>query len=153
MNRVINAFWKAVFWWKRNRAGWIDLRETVTATGLVIEVDGPGADGDGNFDLVLDSGQERLITGFGGRLTCCPPTVTPSIHCEVEPWASAELRAQFGRLHTGDRVRVVGAWGFDGVHTGRPMWLEVIAALIGHPPNVRDGWMEIHPVASIEVLQ
>lgn len=144
-----NLTWRAIFWYKR-RTGWLDLGEVVTATGTVIRVDPPGTDGDGNFDLQLDAGQERLITGFGGRFTCCPPVTVPSLHCEVEPWAEEELLAEFRSLRVGDRVRVTGRWGFDGVHTGRAEWLEVLLGLVRHMPNVREGWMELHPVERIE---
>lgn len=148
LSTLRNLWWRFVFWYKK-RTGWLDLGETITATGTVIRVDAPGTDGDGNFDVELDAGQERLITGFGGRLTCCPPVTTPSLHCEVEPWASAELLAAFRGLHPGDRVRVTGRWGFDGVHAGRTEWLEILLALVRHMPNVRAGWFECHPVESI----
>ena len=145
----MNWFWRLVFWWKR-RTGWIDLCEVVTATGVVVGIDAPGADGDGSFDITVDDDQRRLITGFGGRITTADPALYPSLHCEVEPWASDALRAAFTTLEVGDRVRVTGRWGFDGVHTGQSLWLEVLLALVRHAPNVRDGWFEIHPVESIE---
>jgi hypothetical protein len=147
----VSWFWRFVWWWK-HRTGFLDLGETLLVTGTVIRVDAPGADGDGNFDLRLDAGQERWITGFGGRLTCAPPVTEPSLHCEVEPWAPPDLRAMFGRLQVGDRIAVTGAWGFDGVHTGRSMLAEILLAVARHQPNVRQGWFEAHPVIRIEAL-
>lgn len=148
---VSNTWWRLVFWWKRG-TGWVDLGRVVTAVGTVIEVDLPGPDGDGNFDIVLDPNQTWLITGFGGRLTSCPPIYRPALHCEVEPWAGDYLAAMFRRLRIGDRVQVTGRWGFDGVHTGRAMWLEILLALVRHGPNIRQGWFEIHPVETLEIL-
>lgn len=149
---LTNLAWKLVFFWKK-RTGWLDLGEQITATGTVIEVDPPGADGDGNFDVLLDPGQERLITGFGGRLTSGAVSGVPSLHCEVEPWAAQDVVAAFRLLRVGDRVRVTGAWGFDGVHTGKPEWVEVLLALVRHMPDVRHGWFEAHPVERIERLE
>lgn len=144
-----NTWWRVVFWWKR-QTGWLDLGETIAATGTVIEVDAPGADGDGNFDLLLDAGQERLITGMGGRLTSGARSGVPSLHCEVEPWAARDVLQTFGALRVGDRVRVTGWWGFDGVHTGRAEWAEVLLAVVRHMPAVGTGWFEVHPVERIE---
>lgn len=144
-------WWRVVFWWKR-RTGWIDLGERITAIGTVIQVGPNDLDGDLNFDVQLDAGQERLITGFGGRLTSAADSGAPSLHCEVSPWAPAALRAAAGALQVGQRVRVSGAWGFDGVHTGRAEWVEVLLALVRHQPAVRTGWMECHPVDALEVL-
>jgi hypothetical protein len=128
MRWLENLFWRLAFWWKR-RTGWLDLGRVIT----VIEVDQPGTDGDGNFDLALDPGQEWAIS-------------------EVEPWASAGLIASFRQLQIGMRVRVTGNHGFDGVHTGRSMWLEVPLALVRHQPNMTAGWLECHPVTGLEIL-
>lgn len=147
---MFNWFWKLVFWWKK-RTGWLDFGQEITGTGTVIRVDPPGTDGDGNFDLLLDSGQEYLITGFGRR-TACPPVTAPSLHCEIEPWADQELLDQFAKLKVGDRVRVTGEWGFDGVHLGVWMPLEALAGFFRHQPNTRDGWFECHPVTKLEIL-
>lgn len=151
MKWLTNSWWRFVFWWKQ-RTGWLNLGQVLMVTGTVIEVDPPGTDGDGNFDLLLDPGQDQWITGFGGRLTSASPDLPPSLHCEVEPWASDELMGTFGRLKVGDRVRVTGSWGFDGVHLGIPEWLEVLAALVRHQPNVKEGWFECHPVTELEIL-
>lgn len=151
MIRPLQWFWRLVFWWKK-RTGWIDLGQTIIITGTVVGFDPPDLDGDGNFDVKLDPGFDRWITGFGGRLTTENEALGPSIHCEVPPWSSANLRDRFAGLRLGDRVQVTGAWGFDGVHTGRPEWLEVLLALVRHEPNVLDGWFEIHPVTEIVTL-
>lgn len=148
---MLNLLWRLVFWWKQ-RTGWIALERGVTATGTVVRVDPPGADGDGNFDLLLDEGQDRLITGFGGRLTSAPPVTIPSLHCEVERWAPNDLRRDFAALRPGDRVEVEGDHGFDGVHLGRSMLWEVIVALVRHQPRVDTGWFELHPVTAIRRL-
>lgn len=152
MRWIVLAFWRLVFWWKR-RTGFLDLGRDVVATGTVIRVDEPGTDGDGNFDVQLDVAQDWLITGFGGRLTACPPVTEPSLHCEVEPWAPAALQNAFAALRVGDRVRVAGRWGFDGVHTGRSMPVEILLALLRHEPNVHEGWFELHPVTALEQLR
>lgn len=147
----MNLFWRLVFFWKK-RTGWMDLRQEIEVTGIVINVEVPGLDGDGNFDVELDPGQERWITGFGGRQTFEPGAGRPSIHCEVEPWADQTLKSAFLSLKAGQRVRVRGSWGFDGVHLGTSEWIEVLAALLRHGPNVHDGWFEIHPVTSVAVI-
>lgn len=143
--------WRLVFCWKQ-RTGWLDLGEIVTATGVVVDHVPPGLDGDRTFAVKLDPGQDRLITGFGGRLTAEDPAVGPSLHCEIEPWSGENLEEIYACMKVGDRVRVTGHWGFDGVHLGVPMWREVIAAAIRHQPNVREGWFEIHPVETLEIL-
>lgn len=148
---MFNWFWRIVFWWKK-RTGWLALDRVVEAAGVVISVNPPSADGDGCFDVALDAGYEWLITGFGGRLTG-EGDKPPSLHCEIAPWAAADLKATYGRLKHGDHVRVSGAWGFDGVHTGRSMWIEVPLALVRHQPNVRRGWFEIHPVEKLEIVE
>jgi hypothetical protein len=151
MEWIVNLFWRLVFFWKK-RTGWIDLKQEIEVTGTVINAEVPGLDGDGNFDVELDPGQERWITGFGGRLTFEPGAGRPSLHCEVEPWASPSLKGTFTSLRVGQRVRVRGSWGFDGVHIGVAELIEVLAAIVRHGPNVHDGWFEIHPVKSIELL-
>ncbi len=144
-------FWRLVFWWKK-LTGFLDLKQQITITGTVIQRTQPDLDGDDNFDVQLDAGQERWITGFGGRLTMADPILGPSIHCEITKWAHPELRSVFDQLRRGDRVTVTGSWGFDGVHTpGRPLWWEVLRALLRHPPNVEDGWFELHPVTQVTV--
>jgi len=148
---ITNTWWRLVFWWKK-RTGWLDLHEQIEVTGTIVDMVLPGVDGDRDFNVRLDPGFEKYITGFGGRLTTENDAVGPSLHCEIEPWASAELKATYAQLTVGARVRVRGAWGFDGVHLGVSMWLEIPAALIRHQPNVREGWFEIHPVAVIEIL-
>lgn len=149
---IENLFWRLVFFWKK-RTGWIDMGQEIVVTGTVINVEVPGLDGDGNFDVRLDPEHEHRIVGFGGRLTFEPAAGAPSIHCEVEPWADRQLRDRFLTLQVGQRVCVRGSWGFDGVHLGFSFFpLEVVAALIRHQPNVSDGWFEVHPVTSIDVI-
>lgn len=151
LQRLYAAFWRFVFFWKR-LTGFVDLKQTITVTGRVIQVGPNDIDGDLNFDVDLDPGQAKWITGFGGRLTSAAADGTPSMHCEIPPWASGALRALGESLRAGDRVAVTGAWGFDGVHTGRAEWLEVLLAILRHGPNVREGWLEIHPVVFLEIL-
>ena len=101
----------------------------------------------------IESGAVRMMSRDNTTTSASmPPVTVPSLHCEVEPWASAELVAAFRTLRIGDRVRVTGRWGFDGVHTGRPEWVEVLLAVVRHMPNVREGWFECHPVERIERL-
>lgn len=153
---VNNIFWRLVFWWKK-QTGWLDLDQTVEVTGEIIMVDmnvtGVFNDGDVCFNVKLDSGWEHLITGFGGRRTTESETdPRPSIHCEIPPWTRDQFDGKWQQLSVGRRVRVKGAWGFDGVHTGRPEWVEVLLALVRHMPNVRDGWFEIHPVEEFDFI-
>jgi hypothetical protein len=148
---IVNLWWKIVFWWKK-QTGWLDLGEVIEITGVVVSLIPPDLDGDMTFNVRLDLGQLRYITGFGGRLTTENDADGPSLHCEIEPWAPAELHAIYKKLKAGDHVRVKGAWGFDGVHLGKSMWIEIPAALIRHMPQVQTGWFEIHPVAELEIL-
>lgn len=150
---IINLWWKLVFWWKK-RTGWLDLGEMIEITGTVITRIPPDVDSDQTFNVRLDPGlgYEKYITGFGGRLTWEPDATEPSIHCEIEPWAEAGLHSTYAHMKIGDRIRVKGAWGFDGVHLGRAMWIEILAALIRHQPNMKQGWFELHPVVELEIL-
>ena len=149
--------WRVVFWWKK-QTGWLDLGQTITVTGVITAVDinvtGPANDGDVCFNVQLDAGQEKWITGFGGVLTNEDKSgnTLPSIHCEITPWTRARFDGKWQQLAVGKRVRVTGAWGFDGVHTGKPEWLEVLYALLRHQPNVKDGWFEIHPVTDLSFI-
>lgn len=144
--------WRLVFWWKR-RTGFVDLGQTVSVVGEVVQIGPDDFDGDINFDIRLDHAHEWAIAAFGGRLTSATSDGQPALHCEIPPWASPQLR-EFARseLRLGQRVSVRGAWGFDGVHTGRPEWQEILLALWRHQPNLRDGWFEIHPVESLVIL-
>ena len=45
-------FWRLVFYWKQ-RTGWLDLGEIVTATGVVVDHVPPGPDGDRTFAVKL----------------------------------------------------------------------------------------------------
>lgn len=162
---VNNTFWRLVFLWKK-QTGWMDLGQTVECTGVIVAVDmnvtGIFNDGDVCFNVKLDTYgpnhdpvapdlQNRYITAFGGRLTSEDGN-GPSIHCEIPPWVRDKFDGKWQQLAVGKRVRVKGAWGFDGVHTGRAEWIEIILALFRHQPNVRDGWFEIHPVEELEFL-
>lgn len=127
-------------------------------TGTVVGLEPPDLDGDRNFNVRLDDigpdglPQARWITGFGGRLTTEDPAVGPSLHCEVPPWGDPVAQARYDALRVGDRVRVTGRRGFDGVHTGRAEWVEVLLALVRHGPAVQTGWFEAHPVTALDVL-
>lgn len=152
MTWLTNQWWRIVFWWKK-RTGWVDMRQTIEIVGTVITMVPPDIDGDMAFNVRLDPGQERYITGFGGRLTWEVDATEPSIHCEIEPWADVWLQARYKGLKVGDRVRVKGAWGFDGVHVDNcPEWIQIPLALVRHQPDVRSGWFEIHPVEDLEKL-
>lgn len=148
------TFWKGVFFWKK-QTGWLDLGQEIEVTGTIVAVDmnisGWFNDGDACFNVRLDPGLEKYITGFGGRLTS-EDGQGPSLHCEIPPWTRAQFAAALPRIVVGARVRVRGAWGFDGVHLGKPEIVEVLAAIPRHMPNVKDGWFEIHPVAALEFL-
>jgi len=149
--------WKVVFWWKK-QTGWLDLGQTITVTGTIVAVDmnvtGLFNDGDVCFNVQLDPGQEKYITGFGGVQTNEDKsgTTPPSIHCEITPWMRAQFDGKWQQLAVGKRVKVTGAWGFDGVHLGGSEWLEIWRAIWRHMPNVLDGWFEIHPVTSFDYI-
>lgn len=148
--------WKVVFWWKK-QTGWLDMGQNVEVTGTIIAVDmnitGFLNDGDVCFNVKLDPGQDQWITGFGGRLTTESDTdPTPSIHCEITPWDRSKFDGKWQQLAVGKRVRVKGAWGFDGVHAGINEYLEILWALVRHQPYVKTGWFELHPVQELEYL-
>jgi hypothetical protein len=143
---VLDLWWRLVFWWKR-RTGFVSLGP-VTAT---VKWLGNYSDGDALIDLGLD------------QPTLTPPGLgTPErygmLHCEIPPWIRGPVRDTHSELKPGDRVRVTGQWGFDGVHLLPESWpgwlfpLEVLAALVRHQPNFKSGWFEIHPVTGIEIL-
>lgn len=152
LRQIISWFFQLVFWWKK-RTGWIDLKQTVTATGVVVGMDdGPSSDGDFNFRVKVDENCEWLITGFGGRLTTDDPKLGPSLLCEVVPWSPVEVQREAARLHVGDRVSVTGAWGFDGVHVSGSRWWNILLAIFRHQPNVLEGWLELHPVTELTIV-
>lgn len=141
-----DRLFKFVFWWKK-RTGFIDFKQEIEVVGTVTKTH-IARDGDITFDIVPDPEYTWSITSFGGN-------VLSKLHCEVVPWLDGpKLTAIL--LNPGDRVRVRGAWGFDGVHTRRDwkVWYhyvwEIVAAVARHQPNVIDGWFEIHPVREIE---
>ncbi len=74
-----------------------------------------------------------------------------SIHCEVVPDDRERLADVIALLRPGVRVRVGGRRAWDGCHHGRGVVFDALMVLLGAGPVV-DGWLEIHPVASIEVL-
>lgn len=141
-------WWRFVFWWKK-RTGFIDFKEDIEVVGTVTGAF-TARDGDVTFNVWPDDEYLWSVTWYGGRLKT-------KLHCEVVPWMP-ECKALAADLKVGDRVRVCGAWGFDGVHT-RKRWKvwhhyvwEVLAAVFRHQPNVHDGWFEIHPVTRLERL-
>jgi hypothetical protein len=148
---IVNTWWKLVFWWKK-RTGWIDFKQEIAVHGVVVEMVPPDVDGDRTFNLKLEKEFEHYIT-LGDKMTTENKVVGPSIHCEIPPWAPKKVRDAYDVMKVGDRVCVIGAWGFDGVHLGTTMWLEIPAALLRHQPNVKDGWFEIHPVRALYSLE
>lgn len=152
--------WRVVFWWKK-RIGWKDFGKVITATGVITAIDlnvtGPFNDGDVCFNVKLDPGQEWMITvPQTGRLTS-EDGQGPSIHCEITPWTRSQFEGKWEQLAPGKRVKVTGAWGFDGVHKiGMPEWKQVLYALWdgirGREPYWDDGWFEIHPVMEFEFI-
>jgi hypothetical protein len=163
MSAASDWWWQQVFAWKK-RTGWVDFHREVEAHGIVTMIDGnvtggPVNDGDFCFNVQLDPGQEWLITTPDGRQTSEDMDGMkhgqgkgPSLHCEIPPWLASKFADQCKMLVLGAPVIVRGAWGFDGVHTGAPEWLEVLKAVVTHPPNWAQGWHEIHPVSHLEVF-
>lgn len=146
LDRIKARFFQFVFWWKK-RTGFIDFKEDIEVTGTVMRTH-VARDGDVTFDIWPDDEYLWSITWYGGRLKT-------KLHCEVVPWLAGP-RSTAATLQPGDRVRVKGRWGFDGVHTwkGWNAWywypIEVLLAVFRHQPNVIDGWFEIHPVTEVE---
>ena len=152
MNAVTNLFWKIVFWWKK-RTGLLDLGVDVTVTGTVEWSDfGKNPDGDFTMHVKPDPECMSLIT-LGTRRTSADPAYPETLHCEVTPWDAKKFSDVMSKLEAGDRVTISGRWAFDGVHTGKPEWLEVLYALVRHQPNMKDGWFEIHPVTEITITK
>lgn len=151
---LAQTLWRFVFFWKK-QTGWLDLGREISVTGTIVMVDknvtGLFNDGDVCFNVRLDFGWEWAITGFGGRKTS-EDGQGPSLHCEIPPWTRKKFDGLWQQLEVGKRVAVTGAWGFDGVHTGKPEAVEVVLALFRHMPNVQDGWFELHPVTALEFI-
>lgn len=152
---IKGTLWKAIFWWKK-RTGFIDFKEDIEVVGTVMSVH-MASDGDVTFNIYPDEEYIWSITWYGGLLKS-------KLHCEVPPWISESVRDVGRSLKKGDRVKVSGAWGFDGVHVSgpddpswEPKWYQMIfkeipMAIVRHQPNVHNGWFEIHPVKKIEKL-
>lgn len=144
------TFWKIVFWWKK-KSGFIDLHQEVTVIGEVVWSDfGKNPDGDYTMHVKPDYEYQWLIT-MGNRKTSADSDYPETLHCEVVPWMRDQFKESLDKLKIGSRVKITGSWGFDGVHIGKNEFIEVLAALWRHQPNVKDGWFEIHPVKNIEV--
>lgn len=146
------TFWKMVWWWK-HQTGFMDLGKDVTVEGVVVWTDyGKNPDGDFTFNLKMDAAFAWANNAFGRQTSEDPANYPDTIHCEIPPWGRSALAQGLAQIRPGARVRVTGRWGFDGVHTGRSEFVEVLYALWRHQPNVGQGWCEIHPVTAIEFL-
>lgn len=151
MRWLTDRWWRLVFWWKQ-RTGFVVLGPVVVV-GTVLSLRS-SSDGDALLNIALsDDDLDRTPYGIGR------PESQGRLHCELPPWIRGAVRDVYATLTPGDRVRVTGEWGFDGVHLLPRHWpgwlfpLEVLAALFRHQPNFRDGWFEIHPVTAIERLE
>jgi len=145
------TFWKVVFWYK-HKTGFMDLGHDIEVIGTVQWTDGGiNGDGDFTFNLKLDPDYSWANYAFGRHTSEDPLLYPDTIHCEITPW----MRDSFTTLDSikpGQRLRVAGRWGFDGVHVGKAEWIEVVYALWRHQPNIIDGWCEIHPVTKVEPI-
>lgn len=104
----------------------------MTVTGVVAAVV-KEADGDDHIRLQLDVGQPAIIndknrSDQGGNLVVEPMCVG-AVTQEDAKAACASYTNQVAIPHAGDHVTVVGVYSFDSEH----------------------GWMEIHPVTSINI--
>lgn len=145
---IVNLWWRLVFWWKK-RTGWMDFGQQITVYGTVVELIPPDIDGDRCFNLALAGNYSRYAE-LGDEYRT-ESGRDAEIHCEVPPWSGAPLKAIYDGLKAGDRVKVTGAYGFDGVHVRNwPLWIQIPLALWRHQPDFRNGWFEIHPVTAIE---
>jgi len=142
-------FWRLVFLAK-HRAGFLDMGRDITVIGTVWRNDGTSDDGDTCFSVIPDDSHLWAVYMAGRHTSEAPAEMSASLHCEVAPWSSPALHRQALALRPGDRVQVTGRWGYDGVHTGRGVLWDVIAAIFGHGPDMVNGWLELHPVESID---
>lgn len=147
---LFETFFRFVFWWKK-RTGFISFGPCVVF-GTVISKRSSG-DGDALLNVSLDETQLAFTpSGIGD------PACHGRLHCEIPPWIKGEVREVYSQLQVGDRVRIEGDWGFDGVHLlddpDPPWWkfilVEVPGAIFRHQPNVKKGFFEVHPVTKIE---
>lgn len=155
---VTCGFWWVV-WKGKHRAGMLDLGKDIRVEGTVLWSDfGQNPDGDFTFHLKLDPPYIWTITTFGGELTSADHQSFPAtLHCETTPWDRPKMADVLAQLKVGSKVVVEGRWTYDGVHTGKPEWLEILYAIWGHGPNMKSpseggGWFEIHPIKSIKIL-
>lgn len=147
LTRIINLWWRLVFWWKK-RTGWVDFGREITVYGTVTELIPPDTDGDRCFNVKLDDGYIDYAQLGGKDMT--ESGRAKEIHCEIPPWSADWLKETYDDLRVGDRVNVVGAWGFDGVHYKNwSLWIQIPLALWRHQPDFRNGWFEIHPVREL----
>jgi hypothetical protein len=142
----IRIAWSNLVFRLKCRAGF-RLLEPVEVTGVVRFVEA-SEDGDTSFDLVPDGSVSvgLLIYGTSDAIHHCE-----SIHCEIVPRDRARLASAIAALAPGVRVKVSGQRAWDGCHHGKGVLFNVLMVLLGAAP-VLDGWLEVHPVTSLEVL-
>ncbi len=138
------AWSNLVFWFKR-RAGFRRLEYVSGLTGIVASLE-IAEDGDTCFDLVPGERHELLTYRTVGSVHLCK-----KLHCEIVPKDRARLAAQIALLSIGARVTVSGYRSWDGCHHGRGVIFDGLMVLLGAAP-VLDGWLEIHPCTSLEVI-
>jgi hypothetical protein len=152
MQWLTDRWWKFVFWWKK-RTGFMVFGPAVVF-GTVISKRS-SSDGDLLLNIDLDETQLAFTpSGIGDR------NRHGMLHCEIPPWIRGEVREAYASVQVGDRVRIEGDWGFDGVHLldeAKPPWwkfllVEVPGAIFRHQPNVRKGFFEFHPVTKIQKM-
>lgn len=149
---IVATWWRFVFWYK-HRAGFLDLGRDAVVRGTIVKIDSQTSpDGDFCFSIEPDPGYRWAVTAFGGRLTTEDERFPGTLHCEVSPWTRHLVDNVLPKLALGTRVEVAGRWGYDGVHTHAPLWLDILRAIPGHAPDMAGGWCEIHPVTVIHVL-
>lgn len=151
MTRLLTAirilFSRVVFALKC-RAGFRLLQSVEGIEGIVTAVE-MSSDGDACFDLDLatDPGSRALLVwGTAGAAH-----ISRDLHCEIAPVDHARLLVPISHLARGVRVRVGGRRAWDGCHHNRGVIFDVLMVLLGAAPVV-DGWIEIHPVESLEIL-
>jgi hypothetical protein len=151
-HQIIFFFWKLIWHWK-HKSGFIDLGKDIEVVGTILWTDyGNNTDGDFTFNLKLDPEYSWANLAFGRHTSEDPVNYPDTLHCEIVTWMRAQFANELPKIKLGVRVKISGRWGFDGVHTGRAEWIEVVLALIRHQPNVSQGWLELHPVGKIEFI-
>jgi hypothetical protein len=141
---AIRIWWSSLVFALKQRAGFRLLGTVAGVTGVVSSFE-RSDDGDLSFDVTPDA-EFAWVLEYPSR-----HVARAAIHCEVVPADQERLAAAIGMLRIGARVRVGGQRAWDGCHQGHGVVVDALCVLLRAAP-VLDGWVEVHPVLSLEVL-